>query len=386
MAIGTTNNPNGTSPRGAAIVRYNVDGTLDTSFGSGGIAKFFSPQNMDVTIKDGVIDSAGNILAIGSQTNAVVMLLRVTPTGALDPAFNSVGYLILSNMTAQTIRLQADGKIVVGGLNYSGKYPIGLVARVNTNGTLDATFGSNGQVTLSAFRDLRAIALQTVNAQQYILAGGNSASNNATVVRLTPSGSLDASFGTSGVATTLFCGGFPSKINSLSVDPMGNILVGGTTEVVSSGTQKFAIERLTNYGALDTSFGDLSTTSSGRTGQTRLDYFSAQNIVNSIQPLLDSGGNQIGFLVGGFVQQSTGPYTVNRYLVIAQYHADGSLDTSFGTNGGIALDFGSKDSSGISPGNDNTLIQSDGKVVIVGAVAFTTGPSGYNFALARIWP
>ena len=204
-----------------------------------------------------------------------------------------------------------------------------------------------------------------MNAQEYILAGGEGAgSNNFSVVRLTPSGSLDSSFGASGgVAATNFCG-IPSTVFSLSVEPIGNILAGGTAQVVSTGPPAFGIARFNNNGVLDTAFGDFSTGSSGRTGQTMLDFFGSQNHVTSIQPVVDSGGNEVALMVGGYVFQSTGLNTFNKYLVIAEYHADGSLDTTFGTNGVVAVDFGSANNSVMSPASDNLLVQTDGKIVI----------------------
>jgi hypothetical protein len=157
--------------------------------------------------------------------------------------------------------------------------------------------------------------------------------------------------------------------------------------VVSKGPPEFYIARFTGNGVLDTTFGDFSTTSSGRTGQTMLDFFGNQNRLTSIQPVLDSAGNEIAFMAGGYAYQSTGLNTFNKYLVIAKYDTSGSLDPTFGTNGVVSVDFGHGDSSIPAPAGDSLLIQTDGKVVIGGTSNFKSGPfSGYNFALARFWP
>jgi len=387
VAIGITTNPNVSGQSGVAVARYNLDGSLDTTFGSGGIAKFFSASSNFMLVHDGAVDASGNILAVADQ-NGATGVVRFTPTGVLDPTFNSTGYVTLSNVKPLAMRVQSDGKIVIGGTRISGKTIVGVVVRLNTNGSLDTGFGSNGQATINSLYLLYALALQSVNSQQYILAGGEGAgSNNFSVVRLTPSGSLDSSFGVSGgVAATNFCG-LPSTVFSLSVDSIGSILAGGTAQLVSTGPPAFGIARFTSNGVLDTGFGDFSTSSSGRTGQTMLDFFGSENHATSIQPVLDSGGNEIAFMVGGYVFQSTGSNTFKKYLAIAEYHADGSLDTTFGTNGGVAVDFGSANNSVLSPANDNLLIQTDGKIVIGGTAGFTSGSfSGYNFALARFWP
>jgi uncharacterized delta-60 repeat protein len=316
-----------------------------------------------------------------------MFLMRFTPNGALDSTFNSTGYLTLSNFQPFTMRLQADGKIVVSGLSSDKNgNQIGLVVRVNTNGTLDKTFGTNGQIAIAAFYYLEAIALQTLGTEQYILAGGSSGqttSEKFTVVRLTPSGAVDTSFGTAGVATTTFCGA-GSRIFTLFVDGSGNVLAGGRNYLTKVTHPVMALARFTSTGVLDTTFGDPS--GSARTGQTKLDFYGSNNYVNSIEPVLDGGGNQIAFVIGGNVYQSVGSAT-DKYLVLAEYQTDGSLNTTFGTNGGFTIDFGHQDNSVSTPGNSNLLIQADGRIVIAGSANFSSGPdAGWNFAVARVWP
>jgi uncharacterized delta-60 repeat protein len=163
------------------------------------------------------------------------------------------------------------------------------------------------------------------------------------------------------------------------VDPLGNILAGGWNDQAHF---LYALARFESSGALDATFGDATTP-----GQTLLDFYSSDNQLTSIQPMLDSGGNQTGFVITGIVKQSTGQYTSNSYWGIAQYHTNGSLDTTFGTNGAVAVDFGSKNATVSLPCPSNLLIQADGKIVAVGTSKFSTGPyAGYNFALARLWP
>ena len=125
----------------------------------------------------------------------------------------------------------------------------------------------------------------------------------------------------------------------------------------------------------------------GTDPRTMLDFFGSENHLTSIQPVLDSAGNEVAFMAGGYAYQSTGPYTSNKYLVIAEYDTNGSLDPTFGTNGVVSVDFGSSNSSAMPPAGDSLLIQTDGKVIVGGMSGFTSGPfSGYNFALARFWP
>ena len=92
VAIGTTTQQVGTTyVTGAALIRYNLNGSLDPAFGAGGIAKFYAPADNSLTLNDGVIDSAGNIVVVGNQNSGSTMiLLRFTSSGVLDLTFNAV--------------------------------------------------------------------------------------------------------------------------------------------------------------------------------------------------------------------------------------------------------------------------------------------------------
>ena len=140
------------------MVRYNMDGSLDTGFGSGGIAKFFSASSN--LVHDGSHRFQGNILALSDQ-NGATGVVRFTPNGALDPTFNSTGFVTLSNVKPFVMRVQPDGKIVIGGTRISGKTIVGVVVSLNTNGSLDTGFGSSGQATIGSLYLLYALALQS---------------------------------------------------------------------------------------------------------------------------------------------------------------------------------------------------------------------------------
>ena len=382
VAIGSTTQTSGSSYLdGTAVLRYNLDGSLDTSFGTGGITKFFPPSNGSMTVNDGAIDSSGKIYALGNyQSGGSMFLLRFTPSGALDTSFNGNGYLTFTNFKVTAMTLQPDDKVIVAGLLFGSKSVVGgLVIRLNTNGSFDSTFGSNGQATIAGFDTLNAIALQAVGSQHYILAGGSSAATPQSfmVARLTQAGTLDSPFGSSGTAKATFCGS-RSRIYSLSVDATGDILAFGWNNLANL---VYAVARFAPNGAVDASFGDPATP-----GQAILDFYGGANNPTSIQPVLDSLGNQVGFIVGGYVSQPTGPFTSNNFWGLAKYHTDGSPDITFGSNGGFAIDFGSKDNMVLLPSSSNLMVQSDGRVVVVGTSKFASGTyAGYNFALARFW-
>ena len=93
-------------------------------------------------------------------------------------------------------------------------------------------------------------------------------------------------------------------------------------------------------------------------------------------------------MVGGFVTQSTGANAPTAsFLALARYHTNGLLDMTFGTNGGVIVDFGSQSNGQSLPSSKTLLIQSDGKIMITGSADFSSGTyAGHNFALARLWP
>jgi uncharacterized delta-60 repeat protein len=277
--------------------------------------------------------------------------------------------------------LQTDGKILVAGTRIVSKAIVGSVARFNSDGSPDSSFGTSGQTNLTSLSLLYSVALQTINSQQYIVAGGGSASTGVfSVARITPVGTLDAAFGSSaGYSTTDFCGA-GSTIFSVNVDTAGNILAGGTAALVAGGPPKFGIVRFDHNGLLDTTFGDPSSSGLTRTGRTLLDFYGYKNFLMSLLPVLDANGNQVSYLAAGYAGQSTGQFSQNQYLVLARYHLDGSLDTSFGTNGsgGLAVDFGSANNYVMKPAEHNTFVQPDGRAERMRVITSLSLASGNN--------
>jgi uncharacterized delta-60 repeat protein len=237
------------------------------------------------------------ILLIASQQAAA-------QAGHLDPTFGSGGIVTTdfgdqtgsSNVaSANAVTIQSNGKIVVGGgvPSHTG-FPVPAVARYNTNGSLDTTFGTGGMVAISSLEDapFTAITLQT-NGEIVAVAGGFT----AYVVRYTSAGVLDSTFGTGGIVTLSQING-PSASGVL-VQPDGKILVADR-----------ALFRLLSDGQFDTSFG------TGGTARTA--GYPATGLA-----LLPNGKILVAssFAGSGF---------------ISQYDANGSLDTTFGIGGQLA--------------------------------------------------
>jgi uncharacterized delta-60 repeat protein len=133
-------------------VRYNTDGTLDTSFNGAG--SVITPTGSDKSGARGVVlQPDGKIVLAGYCYNGskqAFCALRYNPSGSLDVAFNGTGKVITSIAGnadfATAVALQADGKIVVGGICDNGARFDFCVLRYGINGSLDASFNGSGKV------------------------------------------------------------------------------------------------------------------------------------------------------------------------------------------------------------------------------------------------
>jgi uncharacterized delta-60 repeat protein len=381
------------------LVRYNPDGTLDTTFGGTGIAKFLHPNAPDPGAGAGAvaIQPDGKIVVAGDYS----MVARSNPDGTLDTSFGSGGLTLITFPSGRKgkpgrepgyasfrdVAIQSDGKIVLVG--YAGNSWI--IVRLNSDGSLDSSFGDGGKLAPPEGNNngrAAAVALQPVQVgetiEERILVGGYLSGltgpnddGDFAVMRFTPSGGLDATFGPSGagMVVTDFCGDTESGagVSGLALDPAGNIVAGGNAQF--EGFYNFAIARYSRDGILDTSFGDpdSGTNQPGRTWASLMgpaaDWFGGGLAGQGL--LLQPDGKGI---VTGTATDASGAL----YFGLVRFNADGTLDTTFGTGGAVVTDFGIGDEWGLKG-----AIQDDGKIAVVGTV--DTNGTGYNFAVARYW-
>jgi uncharacterized delta-60 repeat protein len=195
------------APRMEALIRLNVNGTLDNTFGTNGI-----------TLND--LDTANGeeiqVLAIDNNQNIVVgsnglptgkaYISRFTSNGLLDPTWGNNGNLLLSFITGNypgvyDLQIQADGKYLVSIKNQSFPTQTAIIARLNTNGTLDSTFNNIGYITFSSV-DAPRFALQTDGKIVGVTTYKSFTPvflNKRQMFRLNSNGTLDSTFGTNGL-------------------------------------------------------------------------------------------------------------------------------------------------------------------------------------------
>ena len=236
-----------------ALARYNVDGSLDATFGTGGkVITDFRSNGTDVAHAL-AIQPDGKIVAAGVVPHGLDFgLARYNVDVSLDATFGTGGKVISSSANYDTLSaavLQSDGKIVVAGSR--GYYPAArdfVLARYNTDGSLDASFGSGGEVTtdFGNHTDDQASAM-ALQPDGKILVGGGSGGRFA-LARYNPDGTLDPTFGTEGTVITAFGGG--ESAAALALQPDGKIVVAGGPR-----SANFVLARYNPDGRLDLPFG-----------------------------------------------------------------------------------------------------------------------------------
>ena len=343
-------------------------GDLDTTFGAG-----TGKVNVDFNANEDTGNSVGlqsdGKIVIGGVTvrnsSFDFALIRLNHDGSLDTSFgNGTGKVATDFFNgpdfASALAIQSDGKIVLaGGVGpATGGSDFGLV-RYNSDGSLDSSFGNGGKVTTPpGGQDQGSIVGLAIQPDGKIVAAGTAtpvSGNDFTVARYNSNGSLDSSFGNNGIASVNINGN-NDIATSLILQPDGKIVVAGYSE--DSNLQGHSqLARFDSNGALDTTFS----------GGTVLTTFAGDNRLSAVA--LQPNGQIVGAGVI-FSGSTSGDFLLTRF------NSDGSVDSGFGSAGLTVTDFfGSYDQA------HAVSVQPDGKIVLIGRAA--NASSNYVFAVAR---
>jgi uncharacterized delta-60 repeat protein len=350
-----------------AVARFNTDGSLDTTFSGDGLQTTDFNSRTDIAF--GVaIQNDGKIVVVGFSNSVSTgndfAVARYNTDGTLDTTFDSDGKLTTevdegsgAGDQGRSVVIQSDGKIVVGGVTGGGLNEDFAVVRYTSTGALDTTFDTDGkQTTAIGFGNDGAYAV-LVQSDGKIIAAGESVNGSYTdfaVVRYTSTGALDTTFDSDGKTTTAF--GAREEVGRGAVlQSDGKIVVAG---YASNGTNEdFALARYNTNGSLDTSFDT--------DGKQTTALGSSDDIGQGVT--LQSDGKIV--LVGDSNNGS------NTDFAVARYNSDGTLDTTFDTDGKLITTLGTGDESAYS-----VLIQSNGYIVVAG---FSFNGANQNFAVVR---
>jgi len=359
-----------------ALARYTSDGGLDPSFGQHGLVTTdfggsYDWANAMVLQPDGKIVLGGVSDRSGSRDFA---LARYNHDGSLDRSFGQGGLLVtpVRPLTTDIVRglaLQPDGKIVAAGVTYDDTVslrPQGdfLVVRYTPDGGLDAGFGVGGISTTNfegeSYDEPYAVVVQPDGK---IVLGGVSntgggigrifGADNLALARYLPNGLLDPEFGAGG-KVVVDAGSMVESIRALALDPAGRIVAAGRTNGEKRGD--FLMARFLGDGSPDPAFG-----AGRRPGLTITDLGTAEEGLSAVALAPDGT-----IVAGGIVAPQP-----HGDLAVARYDSTGHFDRTFGHGGVATVDTGARDDRLRA-----LSLQPDGDAVVAGS-------SETNFVVAR---
>jgi uncharacterized delta-60 repeat protein len=379
VVVGQTYKHNDYSDEDFVVTRYNSDGTLDPTFGRGGKVRTDFP-GLAAVPSSVAIQPDGKIVVAGGAFPLFTFLgdfkvVRYNSNGTLDTSFGSGG-IVTSSFPGQgsyafALALQSDGRIIAAGTDFvdfsseDNSNTDFALARYNVDGSPDTTFGGGtGQLTtdFDGFNDdVFSILIQPDNK----LVAFGSAKNPANfydfaACRYLADGTIDTTFGVSGKVRTDFGDHGWDRAQSAVLLPDGRMVAAGFAITQNGAFQKFAVARYTASGVLDPTFS--------QDGLTQIDFDSCCESANKV--LLQSDGKIV--TVGYANTESS-----DSDFLLARLSSRGSLDQTFGVGGRVRTSFGD-----LNGGANGAALQADGKIVAVGFQA-TFSNQFSQLALAR---
>ena len=303
---------------------------------------------------DVALQTDGKIVMSGYTWENVtgdVFVIRLNTDGSLDNTFGTDGVALVSNSTdvTESIAVQSDGKILIGGYTDDSF----TVARFNTDGTLDTDFGNNGW-SIVGFGSPSYIKDITLQDDGKIVAAGFAigAAYQMAAARLNADGTIDNTFGSNG-AVAFNVGDGNDFAFAVAVDDNGKVLIGGHKWISNIGLKyDLAVVRLNEDGSFDTSYGD--------NGVAIARVVDGSNYAGDI--LLQSDGKVV---IAGYTVLET-VYD----LAMARFDVDGNLDDTFGVGGMVNTDYNGGEDYGSA-----IALQPDDKIILAGNTFTGSGTS-----------
>lgn len=318
----------GSAGSGVGMARFKENGTIDETFGTNGIVQTIIGNN-NIHGTSAVLQSNGKVIVGGgyhNQSSSSFIILRYNANGSLDSSFGTNGYIIPDfGNGCNDIALQEDGKIIAVGYDYVEFDNSFALARFTSEGALDSTFGNGGFVRtpiLTNFNELNAV---TINSNEKIITAGYSAyahnldSLNFAILQYNMDGTLDSTFNSTGIVIKDINNASRDEAESVKVQSDGKIIVVGHS--TSNSDSDFAVLRFNPDGSLDTSFNNSGIVLTNISG----------NSDNAYSVLIQPNGKII--VVGDAYTTTNYDYAIVRYnndgLIDSTFGLNGKVLTDF---------------------------------------------------------
>ncbi|MCX6218531.1 T9SS type A sorting domain-containing protein [Spirosoma sp.] len=342
-----------------AVLRYNADGSPDTSFSDDGLQTTNFGQNI---LDNGLaLAIQGDKIVVAGTSSGYLAIVRYNSDGSLDNSFSQDGKVTYDNQLfspALSVAIQGNKILVPGGLNSDF-----AVVRFNSDGALDTTFGTSGVLTTDVGDQFNESARTvTIQGDKFVLTG-NTAYDLA-AVRYNSDGSLDTGFGSNGKVITHFDGVDFVRPASAALQGDKLLIAGFTYTFARASDEDVALVRYNANGSPDTSFSD--------DGKLTSFFPYARTFFTSsvVQPdgKVVAAGYTFMYLPG----------SLSDVFVVVRYNTDGTLDKTFSDDGIQTTDFG--------PGSQsvaNAVILQGNKIVLAGYSYNSDNNNNTDFAVAR---
>lgn len=365
----------GMSGGGSGVMRFDTNGALDTTFGSGG--KVVVPGAGLITalgIQPGgiVLGQQEMIVAAGSSSTNV-LVARMSLSGVLDTSFNGTGVAKkgVSGQYAASVnalKVVATGSplrpvykmVVSGNVNSAGNGNQFVLARFNADGSVDSAFGNNGALLAQPTPTANVASSMVIASGPAIFQVGSGQAtpceSDVVLARYNwADGSPDTNFNGTGVLVNNF-GNRVAQANAVALQSDDKIVVAGSYQTGCSGGGEVALCRLNVDGTLDPSFGN--------GGRLVMAFGTAISAANAL--VIQSDGR---IVITGTAYDGT-----NYSTLVARFLPNGLLDSSFGNGGSVITSIGTNSST-----PSCITLQEDGKIL----VAAQANMNGNDFAILR---
>jgi len=336
------------------VLRYNSDGTLDTNFGTGGVVIHDSGNGNDCG-RLVAVDVDGRITLTGYTHNGNdvdMLLMRLNGNGTLDGTFGTDGIVLFDNVGradyGRAIAVQGDGSILVAARSSGDGTSLAMLLKFDRAGSLDASFGTGGVAIYQGAKGNDGFRDMAVQSDGKIVVTGYTSTDSGFQIltaRYDPNGSLDPSFGTDG--SVLFDGGHKNAgARGVVMEEDGKLVVSGSN---SNGTDLDVILlRYNADGTLDSEFGTAGVVIyDGGTG--------------------NDNGRRLALQQGDKIVVVGNTHNGTDYdALVLRYNTDGVLDGAFGTAGVASFNLGQGDDWG-----EAVAIQTDQNIMAVGGIGST---------------